>query len=240
VTEAEWIAFLARPEIPAFNRAMLENPDDDLPRLVFADWMEENHSHSRFVRQVGMSIRRPNDVLHCPAFPELRGVKAGIWRGRLALKFVPVAGISVRLSRDELRFLRVVLDSSWLGRISLWVHGVEGEVTSPEFVPAVRWAEIEWLEIGGEIDWRPALEVFVIAHPDRFPKLSALIHRGYCPDGPTLDTLLTSPLLRQLNHLALGDGQFLPETTTAVLRSTALSDALKARWRRTDDGGANR
>jgi uncharacterized protein (TIGR02996 family) len=42
VTEAEWIAFLQRPEIPAFNRAMLDKPDDNLPRLVFADWMDEN------------------------------------------------------------------------------------------------------------------------------------------------------------------------------------------------------
>ncbi len=32
VTEGRWIAFLQRPEIPAFNRAMLINPDDDLPR----------------------------------------------------------------------------------------------------------------------------------------------------------------------------------------------------------------
>ena len=46
MTEAEWIAFFRRPEIPAFNAAMLEHPDADLPRLVFADGTSPAPKHS--------------------------------------------------------------------------------------------------------------------------------------------------------------------------------------------------
>ncbi len=62
MTEAEWIAFLQRPEIPAFNRAMLANPDDDLPRLVFADWMDENCPDDFFNRFIRESITSQNHI----------------------------------------------------------------------------------------------------------------------------------------------------------------------------------
>ena len=45
----------------ALLRAVCENPDDDLPRLVFADWCEENGEPERadFIR-TQIELRRPN------------------------------------------------------------------------------------------------------------------------------------------------------------------------------------
>src|SRR5436309_9888956 len=36
----------------AFLRAVIDNPDDDLPRLVYADWLDEHGDHDRaeFIR----------------------------------------------------------------------------------------------------------------------------------------------------------------------------------------------
>lgn len=241
MTEAEWTAFLQRPEIPAFNRAMLANPDDDLPRLVFADWVEENHSHRRFVKQLRLSVSRAGDLLHCPAFPESRGLHAGLWRGRLALDFRPVAGIEVRLLREEMDFLRVVLSSGWLGRIRVWVHGVDGVVTSPECVDWVCWPDIEWLEIGGHIDWQPAIWAFVLSEPTRFPKLSTLVQCGDTASRTEeLERWLSSPVVQQLKRFDLGYGRRWPEVVDAVRRSPHLSAELKAQMQATDEGGANR
>jgi uncharacterized protein (TIGR02996 family) len=240
VTEAEWIAFLQRPEIPAFNRAMLANPDDDLPRLVFADWIEENHPHRRFVKQLRLSVNRPQDVLHCPTFPELRGVRAGLWRGRLALNFRPDSGVEVPLRYAELEFLRIVLNSGWLARIALSVQGRDGVVTSPGFADSVRWSEIEWLEIDGLIDWQPAISQYVLARPELFPKLSALVNVDSTADAAILSAMFASPLLKQLAHFDLGFGSYWPEVVEAVRTSPDLTAEMKARWGwPTDDGRAN-
>lgn len=241
MTEAEWIAFLQRPEIPAFNRAMLVNPDDDLPRLVFADWVEENHPHRRFVKQLRLSVNRPQDVLHCPAFPTVRGLFAGLWRGRLALKLRSVSGFEIQFLRQEMAFLRVALGSGWVGRISLDVRGMDGVVTSPECVEVIRWPEIEWLEIGGQIDWHPAISQFVCARPDLFSKLSTLVNSDRTPDPPELQTMFASPLLSQLSRFDLGFGRNWPEVVEAIRTSPHLTADMKARWGwPTDDGGANR
>ena len=230
MTEAEWIAFLARPEFPAFNRSMLENPADDLPRLVFADWVEENHPHRRFVRQLRLSVTRPHDVLHCPAFPEVRGLHAGLWRGRLALEFRTVAGIEVGLRREEMDFLRVVLSSGWLWRLSIWVHGVDGQVTSPKFISSIRWSDVEWLDIGGHIDWQPALSQFVFARPELFPKLTVLVNRDDTPIAPVLHTMFASPLISRLTHFDLGYGRNWPEVVEAIHTSPHLTAEMLTRW----------
>lgn len=83
MTEAEWIAFLQRPEVPAFNRAMLDNPDDDLPRLVFADWMDENCPDTAVNAAVRGSIVGARKVTAWPGQEESRGVRLEFIRGRV-------------------------------------------------------------------------------------------------------------------------------------------------------------
>ena len=40
-----------RPEVLAFLQDIKQNPDDNTPRLIFADWLEENGDPRReFVR----------------------------------------------------------------------------------------------------------------------------------------------------------------------------------------------
>lgn len=243
MSEAEWIAFLQRPEIPAFNRAMLDNPDDDLPRLVFADWVEENHPHRRFAKLLRLSIHRPKHVVHFSAFPEMHGVQVGLWRGRFALEQLRVMGGGPnRLLRAELEVLPLLASSGWVGRVSAEVWGSDGEVTSPTFVTDIHWAGVEWLEIGGHIDRQPALSQFVFAHPQRFPKLSAVVNCGEMPDPAALRAMFASPLITQLTHFDLGFRWNWPEVEEVVRTSPHLTAQLKARWgwAATDDGGANR
>src|SRR5262245_24225920 len=53
-------------EREALLRAVCENPDDDLPRLVFADWLDENgdeaaRAWAEFIRLQCRAARLPED-----------------------------------------------------------------------------------------------------------------------------------------------------------------------------------
>src|SRR5437764_386728 len=62
----------------AFLQTILDNPDDDLPRLVFADWLEE-HGNPRgtFIR---LQCERAKLLPHDPAWKELLAQEAPILR----------------------------------------------------------------------------------------------------------------------------------------------------------------
>lgn len=86
MSEAEWIVFLQRPEIPAFNRAMLDNPDDDLPRLVFADWMDENCPDTAVNAAVRESVANEDRCAAWPGLQENPAWKLTFLRSRVVMR----------------------------------------------------------------------------------------------------------------------------------------------------------
>src|SRR5690242_1443256 len=82
------------PDEEAFLRAICENPDDDLPRLVYADWLDERGDpRGEFIR-----------------------VQIGLWRG--AGGAPGTAGGAER--ERELLFRH---RSAWLGRLGINLRG---------------------------------------------------------------------------------------------------------------------
>jgi uncharacterized protein (TIGR02996 family) len=76
------------PEPDPFVRAILEKPDDDLPRLVYADWLDEHGDAARaeFIRVQIELARLPKDDPRRPALQarsdELQEAHAARWVGR--------------------------------------------------------------------------------------------------------------------------------------------------------------
>jgi uncharacterized protein (TIGR02996 family) len=67
----------AMPDDGAFLRAIIENPDDDAPRLIYADWLEEQGRPDRaeFIRvQVALARLAEND----PRRTELEARERGL------------------------------------------------------------------------------------------------------------------------------------------------------------------
>jgi uncharacterized protein (TIGR02996 family) len=62
----------------AFLRAIAANPDDDLPRLVYADWLDEHGEPERaeFIRLQCELARLPRDD---PRWPELTARQDALW-----------------------------------------------------------------------------------------------------------------------------------------------------------------
>jgi uncharacterized protein (TIGR02996 family) len=80
---------MSSPELTALLRSVKEQPDDDLPRLVLADWLEEQGELPRaeFVRVQCRLARLPDDHPDVPALArrehELLAAHAARWVGGL-------------------------------------------------------------------------------------------------------------------------------------------------------------
>ena len=101
----------------AFLQAMVETPDDDTPRLVYADWLEENGDADRaeFIR-LQCELATLLDISHNPindaavsrlaATPRVRRLRVlavGDWQGSLSIEGGRALAASPHLS--ELRCL---------------------------------------------------------------------------------------------------------------------------------------
>jgi uncharacterized protein (TIGR02996 family) len=63
VDELHPLALIGLPEEAAFLAAILDDPADDTPRLVYADWLEDHDRHDRaeFIRLQCFYARKPAD-----------------------------------------------------------------------------------------------------------------------------------------------------------------------------------
>jgi uncharacterized protein (TIGR02996 family) len=65
-TAAKWTAYAGKETKESLMKAILANPDDDAPRLIFADWLDENGDPERaeFIRlQCRIAERERNDYV---------------------------------------------------------------------------------------------------------------------------------------------------------------------------------
>lgn len=78
-----------RDDAYAFIRSIADNPDDDLPRLVFADWLDDHVSHDEGCRELAEFIRL--DIRQWVERNTLGGEGHELYKRRIALaqKLVP-------------------------------------------------------------------------------------------------------------------------------------------------------
>src|ERR1700739_4430833 len=81
----------SRPEVIAFLRDIKDNPDDDTPRLILADWLEDRFDpRGQFVRlQVQAARRTWKDPLWEQMLQEAKAIREQQhenWIGHLAKK----------------------------------------------------------------------------------------------------------------------------------------------------------
>lgn len=214
MTEAEWIAFLQRPEIPAFNRAMLANPEDDLPRLVFADWLDEHCPDGAVNKAVRASIANPTPR---PKWP--RGVKGDrthllFNRGRV------MAGVPESRRVPANRPPRKLFEAMWR---ALWVEVVSFGRMGNEILwqwlydPATEALTRVWLHAQ---DLTSVNLSALLGSPHLVRLTSLVIHGGSRIDW--FSALAVTPVLTRLEELKviecdLRDDGFLALVTSAHL-----------------------
>jgi uncharacterized protein (TIGR02996 family) len=206
------------PDADALYRAILAHPDEDTPRLVYADWLDEHGDHDRaeFIR-VQCRLARMNEwdddytadriratrLLHehkpkwleRPAESDLnrRGLKA------FARGFLSDARVGYRMTEEEIRqrFARFPIATAFMVFTSEWPGPLFEPLTSPS-LPHLR-----RIGLGFHNTLRTATEACRTLA--RAEYRSGLTHLDIWGD-PTLEGLeavITSPNLRNLETLSL-------------------------------------
>lgn len=216
MSEAEWIAFLQRPEFPAFNRAMLDNPEDDLPRLVFADWMDENCPDAEVNRAVRESISGEHRQAAWPNLRRNRKWNLTLVRGRVTI------WVNLQLRPPQRRPPRTVLEAAWQAG---WVEGMLFGRLHGHFVggwfddPPVRGVRV--VGLAGD-----SVSAFMLAHrltPSRMPHLQTLALNGQPTEPGFVTELTASAVFARLVHLSLCGMRLTQSEVEALAGSPHLS-----------------
>jgi uncharacterized protein (TIGR02996 family) len=111
----------------AFLRAIFDAPDDDTPRLVYADFLQENgeEEHAAFIRWQCGRGEKPNQL---PALFQVRAYRRGFQIP--SPETTTVFPLEYFLKRDELRRDAVAGNPEWFGLERLRIGG--GRITTVE------------------------------------------------------------------------------------------------------------
>lgn len=227
MTESDWIAFFQRPEIPAFNAKMLEHPDADLPRLVFADWVEENCPNTPFVMALRRSIANPEIPEWVPNFSMVvKGHELRLWRGRLEVG-IDVRDLEFRYEPDE--FVNAAWESGWVGRVK--VRGLAERFLRLAMILSVdRTSGVEFLDLFDNqtsyFGWWLSSKSAEVKH------LTEIDLRLNPLDANDIQQLATSAALGSLKRLLLSDGYLSPSDRQTLADSKTLPEHIRAQFRR--------
>jgi uncharacterized protein (TIGR02996 family) len=198
-------------------QAILTNPDDDVPRLVYADWLEEHDDseYARFIRTQVQLARVPEyHPLHVRLWWEERGLVTGLpFRSRLS----GLPGALARSCQDYRRGFPWQVSTESLTDFlaaapELFAHvpiqalslRAEYRAPPPDLAPltASPWlARLRHLEVS--LARLPAREIQKLQQSPHAANLVDLAFKyaGIEPDG--VAALLTPPLVGQLEALTL-------------------------------------
>ncbi len=232
---------------PALLRAICETPEDDTPRLVYADWLEDNSQAARgeFIRvQCRLDRLSPDDPTR-PALLErekklLRGNRQRwqadkpAWAGKGDFHrgfLVP------RLKERVDRFLQ--RDAEELYPFPLWcftLTAARGHVAGLAQSPLLRRAvelKLTACDIAGEVETLAAsphlenvaiLGLRALLSRLRVRRLRALDLGGNFLDNASADALAESPLLESVEELDLTFNRLLDAAGVALARSPYLGN----------------
>jgi uncharacterized protein (TIGR02996 family) len=228
-----------RPQALAFLRAIKETPDEDTPRLVFADWLEEQGDPcGDFLRlQCALARLDRGDPAREPLAVrerELQKRHAAEWLGPLrglAAKWEFRRGL-VRITLTARRFVSAPFRRwttteayAWVDRLSVGV----GPATVAKLVAAPYLGDISTLDLGGEIRNAGAAVLAASAHLARLISLN-LTRNDIREAGAA--ALAASPHLARLSSLNLRRNAIGAAGARALRRRFGDRVALNSQWGR--------
>jgi uncharacterized protein (TIGR02996 family) len=218
-----------RPEVLAFLRDIKDNPEDDTPRLILADWLEDHDDpRGTFVRLQCQAARLPEDD---PGRRKLGQQAAELQEEHWFEWLGPLHQGGVRWAFHR-GLLRLAMKASRLAQRGAagwadteawdWVDGLTLERLKPSTIPRLADAPLLdgllslRLDQGGQAS---AAEVLPLVRSGRLANLLTLeLTSGYWFGPPFVEALARS-----------GDGSLFPRLTTLVLTNARLgSDQAEA------------
>ncbi len=103
MTLEEWLRFFEKEDVYAFCAKIAENPDDLAPKLVFADWLEENCPVNSFPENYRKHLSGENPKLLYPFCETLSEedpfLQVEFYRGRMDVEFTFVQQMTDAIQR---------------------------------------------------------------------------------------------------------------------------------------------
>jgi uncharacterized protein (TIGR02996 family) len=211
-------------EHPGFLRDIIERPDDDTPRLVYADWLQDHGETAR-----AEFIRLQCGLARFVRSPARQGDRSGTWEP-------PAGGLPASDLSSEYRevFLAPLYQLGLTARVETSSYSYSGVdfVFRRGFVeeavvfgdPAVRRFAREAAEVFARTPLRQ-LRVRPERHRDDVP----VIRVCKSVSSPALVRLLLRPELARLNVLDLRDNEFGDEVVPDLLETSHLA-GLRILW----------
>jgi uncharacterized protein (TIGR02996 family) len=204
----------------AFLRAIFDAPDDDTPRLVYADFLQENGEEDRaeFIRWQCGRGEKPERL---PAMFEV----PGMYRRGFRMSLPKVIPIDFLTERDELRRGAVAENPEWFGLERVKVGA--GRITSAEpfdvlfgltVFARVKELDLAGVEVPDESDPGSAFTIYhlepvittaavaALAQHRGLRRITALDLRNNDLDNDAARALVKSPYLDNLKRLQLLEG----------------------------------
>src|SRR5262245_30391979 len=132
-----------RPEVLAFLADIKEHPGDDTPRLILADWLQDQGDpRGEFIRLQCLQARRPADLAQQPLddrLDQLRREHRDAWLGPLVDMALDVwfeRGL-LRLHVESTAVTGGDLDAVAETTAWHWVEGVKVRLTGPQDAAAL-------------------------------------------------------------------------------------------------------
>jgi uncharacterized protein (TIGR02996 family) len=192
----------AATEEDAFLRTILEHPDDDMARLVFADWLEERGDpRGPFIR---LQCQRAGLTHHDPGFKELLAQESALFKQHHAEWMKPVQRLV-----DEVEFRR--------GFIAHVGGTVERFLKNADRL--LRLAPIQSVKLT-----QIKSQVQQLSECPQLAKVRALIlsQNSIGLGSRTLQTLMDSPFIGQLTELRLFECALGPASAAVLASAPAL------------------
>jgi uncharacterized protein (TIGR02996 family) len=201
----------------AFLRTIIANPEDDAPRLVYADWLDEteeraNIDRAEFIRLQCHLEALPADAPERPRLLERERALLNTYAKEWAELF---RGIIVMWS-----FRRGFIESA---SVDLGKVGARFSALFGKLVKGTPLREVLFYQPGGEFDC-------LLPATNLLTRIRSVLLRGRFPAtaGPTLRTLFESEHLSGLTRLELESTQrrswFRPRVLCAILQSPGLKN----------------
>ncbi len=202
-------ALISRPEVIAFLREIKDNPEDDTPRLILADWLDDRGDpRGEFIRlDMQLAATGACDARHA----EIRKQHEADWLGPLAAK------ATWSYTRG---LLNLEVDQYWIQRPS-WRRLAGSEL----------WEWVEGLTLKG----CTSSFLNLLVDSPLLPSVSSLVFGSWEAESERfgLPRLLGSQALRGLRSLDLGRSNWLisgqAEAVRAIRESAALTGLRKLR-----------
>jgi len=165
-------------EMIPFLRMIAENPDDDAPRLVFSDWLDEHehHEHAEFIRlQIELARMDPSDAGYPEKTAKMRRCGMFTRKGKLPFfDYFPTSKCKIAFHQGFIESIDTA-DAAKIDTSGFDLIPLQALRTNDKLIDKFKqFTQLKWLEYGDGRDAKPPRLLEILGPKGWFNNLETL------------------------------------------------------------------